>query len=123
MNWTEKRKHPRYPMALPMLLRTPGVPKPIHAELLDMSLGGCFLRTNVEIRLGASAEIAFMLRPETECTARGAVVRLHSMVGFGVQFEETNNAFDDFLLDLAALREDLRGDFLEQVLDPVCRIG
>ncbi|MBI2892764.1 MAG: PilZ domain-containing protein [Deltaproteobacteria bacterium] len=123
MSWLEKRKHPRYPMALPMLLRVSGSPSPIKAELLDMSLGGCFLRTNVEVELGSSAEIAFSIRPGTECTARGAIVRLHAMVGFGVHFEETNKAFDDFLLDLASLREDLRADFLEQVLDPVCRIG
>jgi hypothetical protein len=110
-------------MSLPITLTFGAKRDAIAATLLDLSRGGCFLRTEADIRLGGVATVTFVVRPAQSCTARGSVVRLQTGSGFGVRFEEANDAFRAFVRDLASLRPELRPDFVANVVSPEMRIA
>lgn len=109
-------------MALPVTLQLGAGRERTSARLLDLSRGGCFLETGAKVDLGRTATVTFVVRPAQSCTARGTVVRLQASTGFGVQFEEANDAFRVFVRDLASLRPELRPEFVANVVAPEIRI-
>ena len=124
VHFGERRKHPRYPIELGVMLRM-DQRRRSKAVLMDLSRGGMFLRTREPVDLARPVEVSFEARPSYACRATGRVVRVMNtkmLHGFGVSFDETNDNFERFLAILERLRPDARAEFLKQVLERVVDI-
>ena len=92
----EQRKHPRYLVHMKSIFSTDGV-RLEDGLVLDLSLGGCRLRSTHDLPSGSS--IALHLRPDQHAPVYipSAIVRWAKSSTVGVQFNEIPD------LELAAL--------------------
>jgi hypothetical protein len=67
-------------------------------ELRDVSVTGCYVRTNTPPRVLVDQKVAvgFVLPGPEAALARGRVVRIERD-GFALEVERRNGAFDDFV--------------------------
>jgi hypothetical protein len=83
------------------------------AEIVDLSVGGCFITANAPLRIGMPVKVSFMAESLGRCSASGRIVRLADRGGAGVQFDEVTTSLRDFLVGLAdaplAAREEIAG--------------
>jgi len=80
----DKRRYPRRHVFLECRLE--GVSGRASIRLQDLSLGGCYIDTNIPHRLGASVTIVTTLG-ESHVVLRGTVVFADHGHGLGVQFD------------------------------------
>jgi hypothetical protein len=62
---------------------------PIFGNLIDISLGGCYVETSVILTPGSNLKLVFSL-DDGELSAEGTVTRIHPGSGVAVQFKEMN---------------------------------
>jgi hypothetical protein len=118
---SERRKHPRLTMDLPIALFAGDGQEPLRAVLRNLSRGGLFLETKLEVAERAPVFVRFRVRPDRVCEALGRVVhvsRTRALRGFGVEFQQRNDAFEDFLVILEHLQPQAHTQLLAKVLNP-----
>jgi c-di-GMP-binding flagellar brake protein YcgR len=116
----DRRRYPRYPLRLRVVLRLRAQRKKARAILMDMSRGGMLIKTKGELPLGSVVVISFRARPQMLCEARGRVVRVFNtqmLRGFGIDFDERNEIFDKLLTLLERLEPELRQRFLKETIE------
>jgi hypothetical protein len=107
----ERRRKRRCALGLPVRIQIDGVPFAHTVELRDVSSGGCFVRTDESapaVLRDQEVAIGFILPSRQVALARGRVRREVPDEGFAVVFDETNQAFERFVLSL--LEGDGEGD-------------
>jgi len=81
----ERRRFPRYKVAVPVELHPEGSTVPLHTQTADLSLGGCYIETN--LALAAGAKLAMVLWVEDEKLTTDAVVKTRDLAfGNGICF-------------------------------------
>jgi c-di-GMP-binding flagellar brake protein YcgR len=116
----ERRRYPRYPLRLRVVLRLRAQRKKARAILMDLSRGGMLIRTKAELPLGSEVVVSFRARPEMHCEAHGRVVRVLNtkmLQGFGIDFDQRNDIFEKLLTLLARLEPELRQRFLKETIE------
>lgn len=96
--------------------------QPIPGDLVDISEGGLLFRCRASIEIADNVRVTLEVWPDKTCTGSGRVVRMASDRGFGVQFEETNDALREFVADIRRLRDELHNDFLSRVVNPMVTV-
>jgi hypothetical protein len=83
----EQRQHPRFSLGLPVTLLFGPLKTPLPGELKDISAGGCFFESQIEVDV--DRRILVVLRDNTgkTCRAAGRVVRTQAYQGFAVLFD------------------------------------
>lgn len=76
----ERRRFPRYQVAVPVELHPEGSAVPMHTQTADLSLGGCYIEMN--FALVEKTKLRMVLWVEDEKVTADAVVITHD-VGFG----------------------------------------
>jgi hypothetical protein len=111
------RRHPRVTIELPVTVASPT--RSIEATLDNVAAGGACVRTEAPAAIGAQVTLRFRMLRDRICEAQGRVV-WHSaeLPGFGIEFDQRNQAMDSFTSHLAKLPEPLRVVYLADVRDP-----
>jgi hypothetical protein len=126
MGWSEQRQHPRLGLELPVTLLFLGGQSrngQVAAELQDISRGGCFFKSNLEMALDKRISVVLSATGGRTCQASGRVVRTVAYKGFAVLFDETDtSSLDDLLRDLTPLPQESRAALLSTVLRPEIQI-
>jgi diguanylate cyclase (GGDEF)-like protein/putative nucleotidyltransferase with HDIG domain len=82
----DQRLHPRIKCRLTVELHPPDGP-PAFGNLIDASLGGCYVETSVILSPGSDVKIVFSI-DHGDLSAEGVVARTHPGSGIAVQFKE-----------------------------------
>jgi hypothetical protein len=67
---------------------------PVFGNLIDISLGGCYVETSAILNPGSNLKLVFSIDDGT-LTAEGIVARIHPGSGVAVQFKEMNRESRD----------------------------
>ncbi|HZL20393.1 MAG TPA: PilZ domain-containing protein [Polyangia bacterium] len=95
---TNRRRHARFPLGLPVKLLVAGHADPMIVEIVDVSAGGLRLRTlGDEMKVTERATLRFVLGDQRACTAGGRVTRVDRGGSFVLALDETNEAFRGFV--------------------------
>jgi len=98
----EPRRYPRVFLGMQVAVRLPGEPDAQAVEIINASMGGCYFRApGSRPRRGHLVAFGFVTAEHTVCAARGRVVRVDD-VGFALQLEGTNSAFQRVVEDAFA---------------------
>ena len=126
MGRSEQRQYPRLGLGLPVTLLFLGGQSrngQVEAELQDISRGGCFFKSNLEMALDKRISVVLSATGGKTCQASGRVVRTVAYKGFAVLFDETDtSALDELLRELAPLPQESRAALLSTVLRPEIQI-
>ena len=134
MGWSEQRQYPRLGLGLPVTLLFLGrqfggqaggqAPNgQVEAELQDISRGGCFFKSNLEMVIDKRISVVLSATGGRTCQASGRVVRTLAYKGFAVLFDEADSSsLDELLRDLAPLPQESRAALLSTVLRPEIQI-
>ena len=126
MGWSEQRQYPRLGLGLPVTLLFLGGQSrngQVEAELQDISRGGCFFKSNLEMALDKRISVVLSATGGKTCQASGRVVRTVAYKGFAVLFDETDtSSLDELLRDLTPLPQESRAALLSTVLRPEIQI-
>ncbi len=130
MGWSEQRQYPRLGLGLPVTLLFLGGQfggqarnGQVEAELQDISRGGCFFKSNLEMAIDKRISVVLSATGGKTCQASGRVVRTVAYKGFAVLFDETDtSALDELLRDLTPLPQESRAALLSTVLRPEIQI-
>jgi hypothetical protein len=126
MGWSEQRQHPRLGLELPVTLLFLGGQSrngQVAAELQDISRGGCFFKSNLEMALDKRISVVLSATGGKTCQASGRVVRTVAYKGFAVLFDETDtSSLDELLRELTPLPQESRAALLSTVLRPEIQI-
>ena len=138
MGWSEQRQYPRLGLGLPVTLLFLGKQfgtqfggqsggqssdGQVEAELQDISRGGCFFKSNLEMAIDRRISVVLSATGGKTCQASGRVVRTLAYKGFAVLFDEADtSALDDLLRELAPLPQESRAALLSTVLRPEIQI-
>ena len=95
---TDRRRHARAVLGLPVRVHFAGRTLPLTVELIDVSMGGCYFR-GASAPAGAKVAFGFVMPGRRLCVARGQVVRLAER-GFAIAIERANPAVIDFVAGL-----------------------
>lgn len=83
--FVERRRFPRYKVALSIELHPEGSTVPMHTQTADLSLGGCYIEMN--LALAVNTKLGMVLWVEDERVTTDAVVITHDMAfGNGICF-------------------------------------
>jgi hypothetical protein len=111
------RRHPRVTVNLPVTMASPA--RSLEATLHDVAAGGACVRTDRPAEIGTPVTIRFRMLRDRVHEATGRVVwQCPDLPGFGVAFEESNEAMQSFMSHLVKLPEVLRSIYLADVRDP-----
>lgn len=100
---TDRRRHARFPLGLPVGLNVAGRRTPLMVELLDVSESGARFQTmGHEVRVADRATFGFVVPDRPSCRAEGLVVRADASGQFVLAFDDTNDAFVGFIRLLEA---------------------
>jgi|GEM_PF-1875603 len=126
MGWSEQRQYPRLGLGLPVTLLFLGGQSrngQVEAELQDISRGGCFFKSNLEMAIDKRISVVLSATGGKTCQASGRVVRTLAYKGFAVLFDETDtSSLDELLRDLEPLPQESRAALLSTVLRPEIQI-
>jgi hypothetical protein len=126
MGWSEQRQHPRLGLELPVTLLFLGGQSrngQVEAELQDISRGGCFFKSNLDMALDKRISVVLSATGGKTCQASGRVVRTVAYKGFAVLFDEADtSSLDELLRDLTPLPQESRAALLSTVLRPEIQI-
>jgi hypothetical protein len=103
----ERRRTPRFRLALPVNVHVAWRNAPVTVELVDIGRDGARFRSPVgPLRLDQEAAFGFVIPGQHVCVANGRVVRLGDRPGeegeFVLSVDRANDAFHGFLVSLAA---------------------
>lgn len=98
-DYTDRRRHLRVPMGMPVRVHFAGQDTPATVELRDISHGGCYFR-GVTAPPYARLAFGFVLPERRVCVARGRVLRVDGG-GFAITIDSSNDVFRDFLNGLS----------------------
>jgi diguanylate cyclase (GGDEF)-like protein/putative nucleotidyltransferase with HDIG domain len=85
----DQRLHTRVKCRLTVELYPEGQPGPVFANMIDVSLGGCYVETTAILVPGSSVKVVFSM-DNAELSAEGTVARIHPGSGVAMQFKEMN---------------------------------
>jgi diguanylate cyclase (GGDEF)-like protein/putative nucleotidyltransferase with HDIG domain len=85
----DQRLHPRLKCRLTVGLHPLSDADPVLGNLIDISLGGCYIETNAILVPGSNLKVVFSMDDENLC-AEGTIARIHPGSGVAVQFKEMN---------------------------------
>jgi hypothetical protein len=132
---SEQRQYPRLGLGLPVTLLFlgnqfgnqfgggPSQNGQVEAELQDISRGGCFFKSNLEMAVDRRISVVLSATGGKTCQASGRVVRTLAYKGFAVLFDEADTtALDELLRDLTPLPQESRAALLSTVLRPEIQI-
>jgi hypothetical protein len=95
---TDRRRHARFPLGLPVGVRLAGRRTPIMVELLDVSESGARFRADeAEVRVAERAAFGFVVPDRPSCQAQGRVVRADRSGQFVLALDEANDSFVGFI--------------------------
>ncbi|HZZ16969.1 MAG TPA: diguanylate cyclase [Candidatus Sulfotelmatobacter sp.] len=83
----DQRLHTRMKCRLTIEFHPQGSPAPIFGNLIDVSLGGCYVETSAILSPGSSLKLIFSIDDGT-LSAEGTIARVHPGSGIAVQFKE-----------------------------------
>ena len=83
----DQRLHTRMKCRLTIELHPQAEPGPVFGNLIDISLGGCYVETSAILAPGSNLKVVFSM-DDTNLSAEGSVARLHPGSGVAVQFKE-----------------------------------
>ncbi len=99
----ERRRSPRFRLALPVNVHVAWRTAPVTVELVDIGRNGARFRAPTgPLRLDQEAAFGFVIAGQHVCVANGRVVRLGDDGEFVLSVERANDAFHGFLGSLAA---------------------
>ncbi len=87
----DQRLHARMDCRLTIELYPQAGDGPVFGNLVDISLGGCYVETSVILTPGSNLKLVFSIdntNPDGALTAEGKVARIHPGSGVAVQFNE-----------------------------------
>ena len=130
MGWSEQRQYPRLGLGLPVTLLFLGGQfggqsrnGQVEAELQDISAGGCFFKSNIEMAIDKRISVVLSATGGKTCQASGRVIRTLAYKGFAVLFDETDTGtLDELLRELTPLPQESRAALLSTVLRPEIQI-
>ena len=83
--WTNRRKHERFKLNLPVEVHQEGSDTPIRCSTSDISLGGCYIESLYPFPVGTVLELKLDLASDT-LLIFARVVTCDPQVGNGIQF-------------------------------------
>jgi len=104
---TERRRHRRFAVGVPVRLRTQGSTTSTMIELSDVSFRGCRLRALSSAgapQMDAQIAFGFVMPDRNIALAKGRVVRQIDEAlggGIGIRIDRANVTFYEFLMTLA----------------------
>jgi diguanylate cyclase (GGDEF)-like protein len=90
----DQRLHTRMKCRLTIELHPYPGNGPVFGNLIDISLGGCYVETSAILNPGSNLKLVFSIDDGT-LTAEGIVARIHPGSGVAVQFKELNRESRD----------------------------
>jgi diguanylate cyclase (GGDEF)-like protein len=90
----DQRLHTRMKCRLTIELHPYPGNGPVFGNLIDISLGGCYVETSAILNPGSNLKLVFSIDDGT-LTAEGIVARIHPGSGVAVQFKEMNRESRD----------------------------
>ena len=100
---TDRRRHARFQLGLPVGVRLAGRLTPIMVELLDVSESGArFRAAGADVQVAERAAFGFVVPERPSCQAQGLVVRADRSGQFVLALDNTNDEFVGFIRHLAA---------------------
>jgi len=103
----ERRRSPRFRLALPVNVHVAWRSAPVTVELIDIGRDGARFKSPAgPLHLDQEAAFGFVIPGQHVCVANGRVVRLGDRPGeegeFVLSVDRANDAFHGFLVSLAA---------------------
>jgi diguanylate cyclase (GGDEF)-like protein/putative nucleotidyltransferase with HDIG domain len=83
----ERRLHTRMKCRLTIELHPHSEPGPVFGNLIDISMGGCYVETSAILPPGSNVKLVFSI-DDGNLSAEGTVARIHPGTGVAVQFKE-----------------------------------
>ncbi|HVI07970.1 MAG TPA: diguanylate cyclase [Candidatus Binatia bacterium] len=83
----DRRLHTRVKCRLTIELHPEGGPGPIFGNLIDLSLGGCYVETSALLPPGSNLKLVFSI-DDGSLNTEGTIARIHPGSGVAVQFKE-----------------------------------
>src|SRR6202521_1121581 len=83
----DQRLHTRMKCRLTIELHPQGSAAPIFGNLIDISLGGCYVETAAILTPGSDLKVVFSM-DKVDLSAEGSVARMHPGSGIAIQFKE-----------------------------------
>jgi diguanylate cyclase (GGDEF)-like protein/putative nucleotidyltransferase with HDIG domain len=83
----DQRLHTRMKCRLMVELHPDGQSGPVFGNMIDVSLGGCYVETTAILVPGSTVKVVFSM-DDAELCAEGTVARIHPGSGVAVQFKE-----------------------------------
>ncbi len=113
-----QRRHPR--VVIDLAVRLSREETETTARVVDIARGGAFVRTRRPAAVGSPVRLRLRTLATKSCEAGGRVVWRRPTVrpGFGVCFDDTNEAMQMFVRSLERLSLPLRSIYLADVIDP-----
>ncbi len=116
----ERRRHRRFGLMLPAVVRHGASGMPVKGKLIDLSENGASITSATKPLATAGVYVHFWLQPDVHCEATGTIVRLLPLGpqwGIGVDFAYANSSLLIFLRNLEAAAEAIRPDILRDIRD------
>jgi hypothetical protein len=119
----DQRLHPRFGLGVPVTLVFGIRRQKVPGELQDISCGGCFFKSNINVDLDRRILVVLAASSGKKCRATGRVVRTQAYKGFAVLFDDAGSrAISDFIKGFAPLTHEGRVAFLSTELRPEIEI-
>jgi len=83
----ERRRYPRYEIAVPLELHRAGSDVPFRLQTSDISVAGCYVEMTIPLEVGTRTRIVLWL-DEKSVKIGGRVVTHHPQFGNGIEFSE-----------------------------------
>ena len=83
----DQRLHTRMKCRLTVELHPQNQPGPIFGNMIDVSLGGCYVETSAILTPGSSIKVVFSM-DDADLNSEGVVARIHPGSGVAVKFKE-----------------------------------
>jgi hypothetical protein len=90
----DQRLHTRMKCRLTVELHPQGSAAPVFGNLIDISLGGCYVETAAILAPGSVVKVVFSM-DKVDLNAEGTVARIHPGSGIAVQFKEMSRESRD----------------------------
>jgi c-di-GMP-binding flagellar brake protein YcgR len=118
----ERRQFERLSLDVPLTLLVSGQ-APRRGRIRDISMGGCFLVGDSEVRHEGRVALDFVVLPRAIYNATKRIVRAIEGDGFAVEFGAVNDELQRFVAELRAADPERRAECLSRILDPEIHVA